>query len=108
LLDVHAFWNTVFELCHRTANIIGSRLDVVRCRGAHVRMAKNPLYHQVRYTEAIQIISQTAPCRVPAVPFGNAGGCGGRRLEQVLQLVVVVPVQAADLPEAAPPVSVDV
>lgn len=60
-----------FQLRHCTADILGSRLDVIRRRGAHVRVAKNALNHHVRHSQAIQVAPQAAPCCVPAVPLGK-------------------------------------
>jgi len=61
----------LFEFRHRVANIISGRLDVVSRRGAHVRVTQNPLDHHLRYTQTVQIAPEAAPCRVPAMPFGD-------------------------------------
>jgi predicted RNA binding protein YcfA (HicA-like mRNA interferase family) len=66
------FRDVVFQLRHRISNVKGSGFDVVRRRGAHVRMSEDSLNHHIRHTETVQVASRPTPCRVPAVPLRDA------------------------------------
>jgi hypothetical protein len=64
-------WDSIFQLCHRAANVIGSGLDVVVCRCADVSVPQNSLNHHIRDPQAVQVTSKPAPGSVPTVPLGN-------------------------------------
>ena len=60
----------VFQLCDWVSHVIGNRPDVIRCRGAHVRMTQDPLNHQVvskspplreRCQDPIEVVFINAP-----------------------------------------------
>jgi len=62
----------VFQLRHRSSNVNSCSLDVVRRRGAHVRVSEDSLNHHIRHTEMVQVASQSAPRRVPPVLLWQA------------------------------------
>src|SRR5215510_8109349 len=72
LLGCVSLRNAVFQRSHRLANILGGSLDVIRCRGAHVRMSQDSLDYHVRHSKSIQVASESPTRRVPPVPFWDA------------------------------------
>ena len=62
----------VFQLRHRSSNVNSCSLDVVRRRGAHVRVSEDSLNHHIRHTEMVRVASQSAPRRVPPVLLWQA------------------------------------
>jgi len=62
----------MLQLRHCVPHVVRCPLDVVRSCCADVRVSQDSLNNNVRHSETIQIAAESAPCRVPAVPFGNA------------------------------------
>jgi hypothetical protein len=71
-LNLFPICDAIFQRRHRLANIVSGGLDVVRRRRAHVRMSQDSLNYHIGHTEAVQVASQSAPRRVPAVPLWDA------------------------------------
>src|SRR5262245_2554205 len=64
-------WDHGFEFCHCATHIISCGFDVVRCRGAHVRVTQNALNNYVGHAESIEITTKSTTCCMPAVPLRN-------------------------------------
>jgi len=60
-----------FKPHHCVADVVGCGLDVVGCRRADIRVAKDSLNHHLRDSQAVQVAPELASRSVPAVPLRN-------------------------------------